>query len=597
VRVVLPAREPAGVSLAPAGEGVFLGVVPDLPPGSDYAFSLDGGPPRPDPVSRCQPGGVHAPSRSVDAEAFPWSDGAWRGLPLEALVIYELHVGTFTASGTFAGVHERLAYLKELGITAVELMPVAEFPGTRNWGYDGVHLYAPQSSYGGPEGLKALVDACHGAGLAVVLDVVYNHLGPEGNYLGEFAPYFSDRHHTPWGNALNFDGADSDPVRRHFIDNALHWLTEYHVDALRLDAIHGMFDFSARHLLAELAEAFHRQAAHLGRQAWLIAESDLNDTRVLSPPEVGGWGLDAQWSDDFHHAQHALLTGATRGYFVDFGRVHQLGKALTHGYVIDGLPSRYRRRRHGNASLGRPGRQFVISVQNHDQVANACQSRRLSVMTDPARERLAAALLLCAPNVPLLFMGQEYGARTPFHYFTSHGDPALARAVTEGRRAEQAAFEDGEPFADPQAPGTFSASILDWKEAEREPHAGLLRLYRELLALRRAHPCLSDCDKTRTRVATHEARRWLVLERGEAGGRNAAGAVLMLCNFGPHPVPVPVPRPGEEWRLALWSRDERFGKNAAAPPPPENLAPERLRDGELELAGWSAALYLAREQP
>ena len=596
VQVVLPQREGWAVTLEPVCDGVHEATVADVAPGSDYAYRLDGGPPLPDPVSRWQPHGVHGASRLVDADAFPWTDGDWRGLPLERLVTYELHTGTFTPQGTFAGAIERLDHLCALGVTAVELMPVAQFPGERNWGYDGAHLYAPQHGYGGPEGLKRLVDACHARGLAVILDVVYNHLGPEGNYLGQFGPYFSTRYRTPWGDALNFDDRDCGPVRRHFIDNALYWLTEYHVDGLRLDAIHGIYDFGARHVLAELGEAFHEQARRLGRLAWLIAESDLNDTRVIDPPELGGWGLDAQWSDDFHHAQHALLTGSRHGYFVDFGRMEDLCKALERGFVYDGRYSRYRRRRHGNSAAARPGRHFAVAIQNHDQVANASLGKRLGTLVEPGAEKLAAMLLLCAPNLPLLFMGQEWGARTPFHFFTSHGDAGLGRAVTEGRRAEMAALQSGAPFADPQAPETFAACRLDWSERERPPHAGILRLYRDLLALRRAHACLHNCDKDHTRATAHETRRWLVLERADGTSGETA---LLAVNYSAERSVVPLPvmasagahAAAPAWRRLLWSGDVAYDGPGGPPEPPARL--EAGGPGEVELGPWQAVLYLA----
>ena len=639
VELTLPARGGASLAMTPDGGGTFVARAPQVGPGDDYGFRLDGGALRPDPVSRWQPAGVHGPSRVVDPRAFPWHDVHWHGLPLEALVFYELHVGTFTPQGTFDGAIARLPYLKALGVTAVELMPVAAFPGMRNWGYDGVHPYAPQHSYGGPEGLKRLVDACHAHGLALFLDVVYNHLGPEGNYLGEFGPYFTDRYHTPWGLALNFDGADCDPVRRYIIDNALYWLTEYHVDGLRLDAIHGIFDFGARHVLAQLAEEFQAQAERLGRQAWLIAESDLNDVRVINPRELGGWGLDAQWNDDFHHALHTLLSGDRHGYFADFGGTGHLTRALEHGYVIEGGYSVFRRRTHGNSAADRPGRQFVGFVQNHDQVANPSCGDRLAVQTSPAHEKLAACVLLCAPHLPLLFMGQEFGARTPFHYFTSHGDAHLARAVSEGRQREMAALRRQGDFHDPQAPETFEASRLDWACRERAPHAGVLRLYEHLLALRRAQPCLHDCDRAHTRTLAGEAGRWLVLLRGDdpisagggtgqAGGnewRNAGAAKVALaaqlfCNFNAHEVLVPVPRAGTAWQLALWSEDTQYGASGtldasmrpvaaqdapatqsrfpdtpAHQAPPRKLDPKALRQGMLSLSAWSAALYLQLE--
>lgn len=579
---------PRTVLMKAEAEGEFA-VVAEAVPGQDYMYVLEGARRRPDPVSRWQPDGVHGPSRIVDPNAFQWADGDWAGLPLKDYILYELHTGTFSPAGTFEGIIPRLPYLRELGITAVELMPVAEFPGRRNWGYDGVCLYAPQSTYGGPAGLKTLVDACHREGLAVVLDVVYNHLGPEGNYLGEFAPYFTDAYRTPWGRALNFDGPGSDGVRRFFIDNALYWLTEYHVDALRLDAIHGIFDFSARHFLEELTESFHRQAAQLGRLAWVIAESDLNDVRIVNPRSVGGYGVDAQWLDDFHHSLRTVLTGENRGYLADFGTLQDLRKAICEGFVYDGRYSRYRRRRHGSSSKGRPGRQFVAFIQNHDQIANASQGKRLSGLVSIEQQKLAAAVLLCSPYLPLLFMGQEYGETAPFLYFTSFDDPGIGEAVREGRRREFAAFQAGGEFADPQAPETFARSRLDWTLAEKPPHQALLRFHRDLLALRRRHACLSNCRKHLTRVEFHEQAKWLLMERADPSGSR----ILLAANFSPSPQTVPVPFDETFWELALWSGAPLYGGGQAGPAPPAVLRKDRMIPVELPLAGFGAALYAA----
>ena len=582
--------EPRTVPLEPAGGGVFEARVGGVAAGADY-FYVVGGNERPDPVSRSQPAGVHGPSRVVAPGGFAWTDEAWRGVELKDYVVYELHTGTFTPEGTFEAVTRKLAHLKSLGVTAVELMPVAEFPGGRNWGYDGAHLYAPQSTYGGPEGLKRLIDACHREGLAFVLDVVYNHLGPEGNYAGEYMPLFSDRHKSPWGAGLNFDGEGSEGVRRYFVENALYWLTEYHVDALRLDAVHAIVDTGRRHFLRQLAEEFHAQAARLGRAAYLIAESDLNDVRVLRDPAQGGYGIDSQWSDDFHHSLHALVTGADRGYFADFGRVEDLAKAVSEGFVYCGQLSAFRGRCHGTPSGDRPGEQFVVCIQNHDQIANGYWGDRLSRVVAPERQRLAAALMLAgAPNVPMLFMGEEWAERAPFLYFTSHTDPGLGRAVRKGRMEEYNSFvrEEGETestiggFSDPQSEITFVRSKLNWESLDRPPHAGMLRFYRDLLGLRRAHAPLSNCDKTRTRVRHDEASRWLTVERGDESGARA----LLACNLSGEAQPVPSAEGA--WRLLLWSGDARYGGDAAPAAPPE-----RLKDGgAIELAGWGAALYL-----
>ena len=385
-----------------------------IPPGTDYAYRLDDSLERPDPASFFQPQGVHGPSRIVDHASFAWSHRNWRGLPLEELVIYELHVGTFTPEGTFDAIIPRLGALRDLGITALELMPVAQFPGSCNWGYDGASPFAVQNSYGGPEGLKTLVDACHGHGLAVILDVVYNHLGPEGNYLRDFGPYFTDRYRTPWGEAVNFDGPGSDEVRRYFIANALYWLDVYQIDCLRLDAVHAIFDFSAKPFLQELAEQVRAFAGETGRHCLLIAESDLNDVRVIRPPEQGGYGLHAQWNDDFHHALHALLTSETQGYYRDFGRLEDLAAAYREGFVYDWRYSPYRRRRHGSSSADRPGCQLVVCSQNHDQTGNRPAGERLIELAGFEAAKLAAAAVLFAPAVPWLFMGEEYGETAPF---------------------------------------------------------------------------------------------------------------------------------------------------------------------------------------
>jgi maltooligosyltrehalose trehalohydrolase len=493
-------------------------------PGGSYAFSVDGGPPRPDPRSPSQPEGVHGPSAVVDHGAFAWTDGGWERPPLESAVIYELHVGTFSAAGTFEGVGEHLDQLVDLGVTHVELMPVNQFPGRWGWGYDGVDLYAPHDGYGGPDGLKALVDRCHGRGLAVVIDVVYNHLGPAGNYLGQYGPYFTDRYATPWGQAVNLDGPDSDEVRAFFVDNAVMWLRDYHADALRIDAVHAILDTSACHLLEELAEA-------CGPHGDLIAESDLNDPRVVRDRSLGGYGIDAQWSDDLHHALHAVLTGERDGYYADFGSMHQLAKALRQAFVYDGCHARHRRRRHGRPPAGlEPGR-FLAYAQTHDQVGNRARGERLSHLVGPGRVRAAAALVLCSPFVPMLFQGEEWGAATPFQYFTDHDDPELGRAVSEGRRREFSGFGWApEDVPDPQDRATFERSRLDWGEPHREPHASLLDWHRRLVALRRRHR-LHEGGFTSVDVHVDEEARWLVLDRGP---------VVLALNVGDRPADVPL---------------------------------------------------------
>ncbi len=577
VRILDPAGATRAELAMTRGDGGVFTARADAavaPPGSDYAFLLPDVGARPDPVSRHQPRGVHAPSRIVAADGFSWSDAGWRGVPRADLVIYELHVGTFSPEGTFAGVAARLPHLRDLGITAVELMPVAAFPGDRNWGYDGVYLYAPHTAYGGPDGLKRLVDACHAHGLALILDVVYNHLGPEGNYLGDYGPYFTDRHHTPWGDALNFDGPDSDEVRRFFVDNALHWLCEYHVDGLRLDAIQGIHDESAQPILREIADAFHAEAARQGRAAWLIAESDLNDPRVIRPSDVGGLGLDAQWSDDFHHALHAIVTGNRRGYFADFGRVADVGKAITASFVYDGQHAPHRRRRHGAPAAVDPGDRFVSFIQNHDQVANAYQGKRLAQVAGPARQKVAATVLFSTPALPLLFQGEEWAEEAPFDYFTSHGDAALVDAVRKGRHEEYLhlldAGADMAAWADPQDEETFRRCKLRWESIDRAPHGDMLAFYRALIALRRRLAPLRNGRKDLTRVDGDEAGRWLTIVRGDAWG----ASTFTCANLGDAPARIRLP--AGAWKLALATEPSAGALDAG---------------GTLVLAPSTAAIY------
>jgi maltooligosyltrehalose trehalohydrolase len=579
------------VPLQRAARGVFELAVPNVGPGCDYLYVLDDRNEYPDPCSRWQPLGSDGPSRIIDPNGFLWDDADWCGVPLDGYIIYELHVATFTPEGTFAAARARIPYLKELGVTAIELMPVAEFPGTRNWGYDGVNLYAPHSTYGGPDELKRLVADCHRAGLAIMLDVVYNHLGPEGPTLAVYSDCFSENYLTPWGQALNFDGPDSEGVRRFFIDNALYWLTEYHIDALRLDATNRMYDLGPHHVLAELSERWHEQARLLGRSAWLIAESDLNDVRVISPVTEGGQGMDAQWSDDFHHAVHGVVTGSRRGYLADFGRPHDLCKALVEGFVYDGRFSEYRRRRHGTSSRARPGKQFVVFIQNHDQIANTYWGGRLSSLVGLEQQKLAATLLLTAPNVPLLFMGQEYGEPAPFLYFVNHGDPALVEQVRTGRLREYAPFVDEARIVDPQSPEAFAASKLNWDLPADEPHACLLAYYRALLALRRQHECLGRCEKDRTTAICHQNPDWLVMERAAGSG----GRALIVCNFEPVALEIPVNSDGQDWEIALWSGAVEFGGKHDCDPP---VLPREGPAGgptSVRLGAWSTAIFLQEE--
>jgi maltooligosyltrehalose trehalohydrolase len=563
----------------------FVAMVPHASERTDYFYVLDGGRERPDPVSRWQPQGVHGPSRVVNPASFHWSDQGWAGIPLKDFIIYEFHSGTFTAEGTFESVIPRLPYLRDLGITAIEIMPVAEVPGNRNWGYDGASLYAPQSSYGGPAGLKKLVDTCHQHGLAVVLDVVYNHLGPEGNYLPEFAPCFTDAHHTPWGKAINYDGPGSDGIRRFIIDNALYWLTEFHVDALRLDAIHGIYDFGARHVLDELADAFQTQAQRLGRQAWLIAESDLDDVRIINPRSKGGYALDAQWHDDFHHALYAFLTGQREGFLMDFGALGDLSKSIRDGFVFDWRYSRYRQRHHGSSSINRPGEQFVVFIQNHDQVANTSRGKRLASLVSAGEQKLAAVLTLCSPFLPLLFMGEEYAETAPFFYFTSFEDQQLANAVREGRKKELGSHYSESDFADPQALTTFVRSKLDWSKTAASPHVEMLRLFRDLISLRKKHASLGNCRKDLTEIQVDELAKTFVMKRTDPGGSSA----LLLFNFSAVAQSFPIAGNSQPRRLLLWTGDQVYGGNSKLRPL-ETLAPSSTPS--VSLAAFEAVIYV-----
>ncbi len=483
-------------------------------PGTDYRFSLDGGALLPDPRSGWQPAGVDGPSRLVDVGSFDWTDARWQPPPLAAGVVYEAHVGTFSAAGTFVGAIEHLDQLVELGVTHLELMPVGEFSGTRGWGYDGVDLWAPHSAYGGPHGLARLVDACHARGLAVLLDVVYNHLGPAGNYLARFGPYFTDRYGTPWGSAVNLDGPGSDEVRRFFIDNALMWLRDFHLDGLRLDAVHAIFDGSALHFLEQLTNDVRGLQAAVGRHLLVIAESDLNDPRLVRAVGVGGYGLDAQWSDDFHHALHSLLTGERSGYYEDFGALADLATTLVQGYRYAGDYSTFRRRRHGRPAPALDGRRLLGYLQTHDQIGNRAAGERTAALMSTGRLMIGAAVVLTAPFVPLLFQGEEWAASAPFQYFTDHGEQ-LGTAVSEGRRAEFAAFGwRPEAVPDPQASATFERSRLNWAERAEPSHARLLDWHRQLIQLRRAFPELGDGRLESVAVQFDEEQGWLTFDRG-----------------------------------------------------------------------------------
>jgi maltooligosyltrehalose trehalohydrolase len=567
--------------MRPLDRGYFRVVVEKVGHGARYRFLLDGRTARPDPVSHFQAEDVHGPSTLIDHDRFSWTDQGFRPVPLARYVIYELHVGTFTPEGTFEGAIGKLDHLVELGVTALEIMPVAQFPGSRNWGYDGVHPFAVQASYGGPDGLKRLVDGCHGRGLSVILDVVYNHLGPEGNYLRDFGAYFTDHYRTPWGEAVNFDGPDSDEVRAYFLHNAEHWFDRYHIDGLRLDATHSIYDQTPEPFLRELARVARRHTERSGLVKTLIAESNLNDPRLVQPLELNGFGLDAVWSDDFHHVVHTLLTGEDQGYYADYGRFAQLADVLEKGFAFTGQYSPFRRRSHGSPAGSLPGQAFVFCTQNHDQVGNRLNGDRLSTLVGFAELKLAAGLLLLAPGLPLLFMGEEYAEDNPFLYFISHLDPDLVEAVRQGRKEEFHEFKWAEEPPDPQNERTFARSRLDWSKPASGRHATMLALYRELLRLRRSHPALGFPDRNRTRVRPFLKERVLTMLR-----KGDTEQVLCLFNLGGEPAGLggaEFPPPGD-WVLLLDSADRRWDG-------PGGSMPARLSDNPL-LPARSFALYL-----
>ena len=538
------------VPMQKSASGYFETAIQKLECDARYFYRFEDGRELPDPASRFQPEGVHGPSQVIDLKDFPWTDASWRGRELQRSVIYELHLGTYTPEGTFEAVIPHLAALRDLGITTMELMPVAQFPGNRNWGYDGVQPFAAQNSYGGPRGLQKLVDAAHAHGLAVALDVVYNHLGPEGNYFNAYGPYFTDKYQTPWGKAINYDGPDSDPVRHFFIENALHWLEDYHIDVLRLDAVHGIFDFGALHFLAELQQAVKALGERLGRKLHLIAESDLNDSRLLRPAVQGGYDLASQWSDDFHHSLHSLLTGERAGYYSDFGDVQHLAVTMRNGWFYAGQHSNFRRRRHGDSPAGLARSKFVVCIQNHDQIGNRARGERLSEFVNFEALKLAAGVTVLAPFIPLLFMGEEYGEIAPFQYFTSHGDQALIEAVRQGRQEEFAAFAWEGKIPDPQDETTFRNSKLDHGLKNKEPHKTLLALYRELLAIRREYS-LAGSDK----VEIFESGSAITMLAREAGSKMLAA--IYEFGKGEHTVDD-LSLPAGRWSVRINSADPEW---------------------------------------
>ncbi|MFT2008044.1 malto-oligosyltrehalose trehalohydrolase [Pontibacter sp. 13R65] len=535
--------------------GYFKAEVENVSPGDKYYYMPDGDQDFPDPASHHQPEGVHGPSAVVDHLSYNWQDTTWRGLPFKDLVLYELHVGTFSEEGTFEAIIPRLESLYETGINAIELMPVAQCPGSRNWGYDGVYPFAVQQSYGGPDGLKKLVDACHARGIAVFLDVVYNHLGPEGNYFGKFAPYFTDKYSTPWGEAINFDDAWSDGVRDYFSNNPLHWFEHYHIDGLRLDAIHTVFDKKAINFWELTYYKVKQLEQKLGRTLYMTAESDYNSPKVMKSPEVGGFGFQAQWLDDFHHSLYVLLNEEAKKYYEDFGQMEQLAKAYSDGFVHSGEFVKFRKQRHGASSAGMSGDKFIAFIQNHDQVGNHVGSLRLSALVDFERLKLAAAAVLLAPYVPMLFMGEEYAEDTPFNYFVHHSDEELIKAVQKGREEEFADFHWDAAPPDPQAEQTFLDSKLRWEKRDSGKNKTMLQWHQELIKLRRTEPALQCFDKNRIRVYTINQKGFVLLRQCE----NDQEKMLCLFNLSEEALPYTFPANEETgWKKLLDSKQSKW---------------------------------------
>ena len=577
VRLVTGNR--AGVhALADKGGGLWVGMVEGAKAGDRYLFQVDGKD-QPDPCSRFQPEGVHAPSELVDLAALPF-DPKRPAADLRNLVLYELHVGTFTAEGTFDSAIAELRGIAELGFTGIEVMPIGQFPGDRNWGYDGVQWFAAQASYGGPAGFARFVDAAHAAGLAVILDVVYNHVGPEGNYLGRLGPYFTQRYKTPWGVALNYDGPDSHWVREMALQSALSWLEDFHVDGLRLDAVQAIFDHSPVHLLRELSERVDALSRRLGRSFVTFAESDENDVRLIQPREDGGYGLTGVWSDDFHHALHAALTGERQGYYRDFGTLDHLARALRQGFAYEGEWSQYHNGPRGTLGRREPVGRVVVGSQNHDQVGNRPRGDRLPVILDARAERLATALTVIGPGTPLFFMGQEYGERTPFFFFTSYGDPDLAQRVQLGRQEELAAHGWVGQTPNPQDPATFQRSKIDRARRELPGHRELLRLTHDLLEWRAKLPALRDQKRADVTAEVDERKRILLLRRGAPNQQ-----VLFIASFSAEPETWEGYIPEGRWQLILDAQDPNYGGDAVARP--------HVRGGfvELQLPPFAARLY------
>lgn len=577
--VSLVINEALPIAMHPAEHGYWKINTHLLKPGDRYTFQLDDGTAYPDPASLSQPEGVHKPSQAIEIANFPWTDSHWKNLPLSDYIFYELHVGTFSPEGTFNGIEEKLSHLKELGITAIEIMPVAQFPGERNWGYDGVFPFATQHSYGGAKGLQQLVDACHQVGLAVVLDVVYNHVGPEGNYLQKYGAYFTNKYCTPWGEAVNFDDAWSDGVRHYFIENALMWFRDFHIDALRLDAVHAIKDFSPKHILREIKERVDELMMATGKTHYLVAESDLNDTQYINPLVQHGFGMDAQWTDDFHHALRVTAMNERTGYYQDYNGIQHLAKSYTDAYVYDGLYSQHRKKTFGSKAIENKGQQFVVYSQNHDQVGNRMLGDRTSQLVSIEMQKLMAGAVLVSPYLPFLFMGEEYGEVNPFLYFVNHSDPDLARAVSEGRKREFAEFHLSEEAPDPNAESTFLKSKLQWHTIQQMPQQAIFNYYKHFISLRKSEPALYILNRKNVKAFVFEEQQLLVLERSEEDN-----TILCLLNFSKKVQSYAAGTSDKPWHKILDSAATQWNG-------PGELAPAFIKNGTIVLQPESIVLY------
>jgi len=548
------------IPLQPGEYGYWNFKTYQLEPGDLYKFVLNGDKELPDPVSLAQPEGVHGHSQAIELNSYNWTDGKWNNLPLSDYILYELHTGTFSPEGTFAGIEAKLDYLKELGVNAIEIMPVVQFPGSRNWGYDGVFPYAVQDSYGGAKGLQHLIDVCHQKGIAVILDLVYNHLGPEGNYLGAYGHYFTSKYNTPWGPAINFDDAWSNSVRRYFIENLLMWFRDFHVDAVRLDAVHAIKDFSPVHILREMKQLVNELMAQTGRTHYMIVELDLNDTRFINPLEEQGFGMDAQWIDEFHHALRVTATNENTSYYADFSGIQHLAKAYQDAYVYDGQYSPHRFKNFGIKAENNPGEQFIVFTQNHDQVGNRMLGERTSQLVSYEMQKLMAGAVLASPYLPMLWMGEEYSESNPFQYFVSHTDPDLAEAVRKGRKAEFAAFHLQGEAPDPMAEETFINSKLQWNLVTQEPHQTMFRYYQNLIKLRQELPPLKNLNRQNLDVVANEDTKTLLMHRWHEDQH-----IICFMNFSQNTQPISLPTYMSQWQKVFDSADPQWQGPAAAP--------------------------------